>query len=69
MWGTSSHSDELTGDFGNEPERLEAARRQRRLKVIRKGHVLAGVGDEHPGLWRTAAIGGLDLLGHDIDPG
>ncbi len=22
MWGTSSHSDELTGDFGNKPEAI-----------------------------------------------
>jgi hypothetical protein len=22
MWGTSSHDDELTGDFGNEPEAI-----------------------------------------------
>ncbi len=22
IWGTSSHSDELTGDFGNEPEAI-----------------------------------------------
>ncbi len=51
-------------DFAAVYERVDTARRQRRFKLVGKGHILARVGNEDLGLWLPVVKYGINSSAH-----